>query len=145
MTIAYQMYGHIRRTAASSDLSTIFRPRNWRIRLADFLVKIWLLNACLRLKPFAVFLKRLAAPLLVFILFFMMICLFVFDRTWSSNSRQRLVAVKTSTKPLFASRWEALFQQIGCCFAKESFSPHPYQKFRAKKTVFNSQLCHKLL
>src|SRR4030065_1408988 len=44
-------------------------PRNWRLFLVVFLVRIWRLNACERLMlPPARILKRLAAPLLVFIL-----------------------------------------------------------------------------
>lgn len=44
-------------------------PRSWRLFFVVFLVKIWRLNACERLTlPEPRTLKRLAAPLLVFIL-----------------------------------------------------------------------------
>jgi hypothetical protein len=49
--------------------STVSVPRKLRLRLVLILVRMWLLNANPRLKlPEAVFLKRFAAPRLVFIL-----------------------------------------------------------------------------
>src|SRR5690606_5850903 len=57
----------MRSTLALSDGPISELPRSWRLRLVDILVRMWLLKACLCLKPVAVFRKRFAAPLLVFI------------------------------------------------------------------------------
>src|SRR5208337_466841 len=52
----------------TSALSSITSVSSWRLRLVPFEVRIWRLYACPRLiLPVPVFLKRLAAPLCVFI------------------------------------------------------------------------------
>jgi len=56
-------------TRAKSALSTSVVPRSLRLRLGDFFVRIWLVNAFLRFTfPDAVVLKRFFAPLFDFIL-----------------------------------------------------------------------------
>src|SRR5690554_4483547 len=52
---------------ATSDLAMSLVPRSCRLRFGLFLVRMWLVKDCLCLKPVAVFLNRLVAPLLVFI------------------------------------------------------------------------------
>src|SRR5271157_5564369 len=52
----------------TSALSSITSVSSWRLRLVPFEVRMWRLYACPRLiLPVPVFLKRLAAPLCVFI------------------------------------------------------------------------------
>src|SRR5690554_1305202 len=58
----------MRLTRPRSAAAISLVPRSWRLRLVLFLVKMWLVKDCLCLKPCAVFLKRLLALLLVFIL-----------------------------------------------------------------------------
>lgn len=58
----------MRCTARLSAACTNANDRRWRLRLVLFLVRIWLRCDCARLyAPFAVGLKRFAAPRLVFI------------------------------------------------------------------------------
>ena len=57
------------RTEAMFVSWTVTVPRNWRLFLVVFLVKMWRLNACPRLtEPLARTRKRFAADFLVFIL-----------------------------------------------------------------------------
>src|SRR5690606_26351916 len=58
----------MRWTRPASSARTWLGPRRPRLRLVDFLVRMWLLNACPHLNlPDAVLRKRLAAARLVFI------------------------------------------------------------------------------
>src|SRR5450432_799794 len=59
----------MRATRPASSFRTWLGPRRLRLRFVDFLVRIWLLNACPHLNlPDAVFRNRLAAARLVLIL-----------------------------------------------------------------------------
>ena len=114
------MYGHIRRTEATSDAWTITQPRNWRIRFGDFLVRMWRLNACLRLKPFAVFLKRFAAPRLV-LSFIMTSLLIISLATWRTFSPQSV---------RIGWRWDAYYTKINCAMqAIKCLYLHPQARY----------------